>query len=139
MSKILDNKIVIIIDDNMNKGVTANRAAVLMSGLAAKFPAIIGKNHMTRDNVEIEGFTQLPVIILSRPEDKSYANLVESIQKEGCYHTIFLKRAEGARSYVDYSDSISADNFEDLDIDGIAIFGKRKKVDKLTKNFSSLR
>ncbi|WP_299142895.1 DUF2000 domain-containing protein [uncultured Vibrio sp.] len=139
MSNVFENKIVIIIDDGMNKGVTANRAAVLMSGLAAKYPAIVGKSHITRDNISVEGFTQLPVIILTRPEDKTYVDLIKSIRQAGCYHTMFLRRAEGFRSYADYSESISEDSFDELDIDGVVIYGKRKKVDKLTKNFPSLR
>ncbi len=139
MTDVSGNKIVIVIDDHLDKAVTANRAAVLMSGLAAKYPEVVGNSHTTKDSKVVEGFSQLPVILLTRPEDKSYRELIELTAQSDCYYTFFLKRAEGLRSYQDYSDSISKDNLDDLDVDAMLIYGKRKKVDKLTKYYSSMR
>lgn len=136
---ILKNKIAIIFDKGMEQGVTANRTAVLMSGLAAKFPGIIGEDHKTNDGITVNGFTQLPVSILNKPDSATYHELLEKIESLECTSFIFLKRAQGLRSYEEYSNSINSDLFTDLDIDTLLIYGSTKSVNKVTGNFQAMR
>ena len=139
MSHKQSNKIVIIMDEDLGMGVTANRAAVLMSGLASKYSEVIGENHRTSDGITVNGFTKVPVAILSRPETVDYHAIIEKTKLLSCDYFIFLKRAQGLRSYEDYSLSISTEEFHNLDIDSILIYGSTKSINKITGNFTALR
>lgn len=139
MSHNPSNKIVIVMDENLGMGVTANRAAVLMSGLASKYSEVIGEEHSTSDGVTINGFTKVPVAILAKPDTVNYHSIIEKSSLLSCDYFIFLKRAQGLRSYEEYSLSIGTDKFCNLDIDSILIYGSAKSINKITGGFSALR
>ena len=48
-------KIIIVIDSSLGIGLSANRAAVLATGLAAHVPNMIGDNLMTLDGKTLQG------------------------------------------------------------------------------------
>ncbi|MGF1726156.1 DUF2000 domain-containing protein [Photobacterium nomapromontoriensis] len=139
MIDIFEHKIVIVIKEGLDKGITANRAAVLMSGLSAKYPEIIGCDHNTADGKTINGFTQLPIIILTIPESKSYFELLDHTHQLDCYSSVFLERAQGVRSYSEYSASISDDHYMNLDIDSAIFFGTKKSINKITNKLPPMR
>lgn len=49
---------------HLGKGESANRAAVLSTGLAARHPEIIGGSLVTKDGIDLLGFTKVPIIVL---------------------------------------------------------------------------
>jgi len=57
----------------------------------------------------------------------------------GCTSHVFLSRAQGLRSYEEYSQAIQTLDISDLDIDSIILFGPKKSVNKLTGNMKALR
>lgn len=132
-------KIVIIVEEHLEKGPAANRAAVIATGLATHVPDMIGINATTKDNKTVLGFTQIPIPILIAREDVSLVSLAERAEALGCTVIIFLTRAQGVRSYKEYIQSIKNTNYTDLDIDGVGIAGETKTVTKLTGNLPSLR
>lgn len=138
-SDVPEVKTVIVIAQRLGIGLAANRAAVLATGLAAHVPNMIGSDVDTKDGKKILGFTQIPIpILVARPE-VSLVELAKKSESVGCTTIVFLERAQGMRSYKEYLDSIKQTNYDDLDIDGIAISGDTKAVTKLTGNLPSLR
>ena len=132
-------KIVIVVAEHLEKGPAANRAAVIATGLAAHVPDMIGANAITKDNKSVLGFTQIPIPILIARQNVSLVDLSQKAESLGCTVIIFLARAQGVRSYLEYVESIKNTNYADLDIDGIGISGETKTVTKLTGNLPSLR
>lgn len=132
-------KIVIVVSPSLGIGLAANRAAVLATGLAKHVPNMIGPNLTTKDGVELLGITQIPIPILSARPDTSFLDLAKKSEKLGCKIIVFLTRAQGLRSYDEYTKSILETNYDDLDIDAIAIYGDPKSVTKVTGHFPSLR
>lgn len=132
-------KIIIVIRSTLGIGLAANRAAVLATGLAAHVPNMIGQNLITKDGVNLLGFTQIPIPILASRPETSFLELAKKSEQLGCKIIVFLTRAQGMRSYEEYKNSIAQTNYNDLDIDAVAIFGDPKSVTRVTGNFPSLR
>lgn len=139
MSENENLKIVIVVQSTLGIGLAANRAAVLATGLAAHVPNMIGQNLTTKDGVTLLGFTQIPIPILASRLDTSFFELAKKSEQLGCKVIVFLARAQGMRSYEEYTDSIAQTPYADLDIDAIAIYGDPKSVTKVTGNLPSLR
>ncbi len=132
-------KVVIIISSSLGIGLAANRAAVLATGLAMHISNLPGQNLATKDGIELLGFTQIPIPILTAKPEISFLDLCKKSESLGCKTIVFLTRAQGMRSYEEYRNSVAQTNYNDLDIDAIAIYGDRKSVTKVTGNLPSLR
>lgn len=132
-------KIVIVLDLNLGKGLAANRAAVLATGLASHIPNMIGENLTTADGKTLLGFTQVPIPILASKPETSFHELLEKSEEMGCRAIVFLGRAQGMRDYQEYKASVAQANYSDLDIDAIAIWGESRSVTRLTGNLPALR
>ncbi len=135
----MDNKAVIIIHGDLPRGLAANRAAVLATGLAMHVPEMRGEDLVTKDNVSLLGFTKVPIpILMSRPEE-SLLDLARKGQEAGCIFLVFLTRAQGMRSYDEYRESVRQTEYSALDVDAVALYGDRKLVTKLTGNLPALK
>ena len=69
----------------------------------------------------------------------SLLELCKRSEELGCKIIVFLTRAQGMRSYEEYRNSVAETNYNDLDIDAIAIYGDKKSVTKITGSLPSLR
>lgn len=134
-----EQKVVIVVSASLGIGLAANRAAILATGLAMHVPNIIGKNLKTKDGIDLLGFTQIPIPILSAKSEISFFELAKKSQELGCKTIVFLTRAQGMRSYEEYIQSVAQTNYSELDIDAIAIYGDKKSVTRVTGNLPSLR
>jgi hypothetical protein len=132
-------KAVIVVADSLGRGLAANRAAVLATGLAAHVPNMIGQNLMTKDGKELLSFTQVPIPALCSKPDTNFIELAKKSEELGCKVIVFLTRAQGMRSYEEYRLSVTQSNYSELDIDAIAIYGDPKSVTRATGNLPSLR
>lgn len=132
-------KTVIVVDSSLGIGLAANRAAVLATGLATHVQNMIGGNLTTKDGKALLGFTQIPIPILASKPDTSFLDLADKSEGLGCHVIVFLRRAQGMRSYEEYINSVAQSNYSDLDIDAIAIYGDSKSVTKVTGNLPALR
>lgn len=134
-----DLKIVMVIDSRLGIGLAANRAAALATGLVAHVPNMVGEDIKTKDGKILLGITQIPIPILATRPDTSFLEIAKKSEALGCKVILFLARAQGMRSYDEYKESVAQANFDELDIDGIAIYGPTKSVTKLTGNLPALR
>ena len=138
-SDIPDKKVVLVISASLDKGPATNRAAVLASGLAAHVPNLIGQNSTTKDGKTLLGFTQMPMPILTTKPETSLIDLAKEAESLGCLVIVFLARAQGMRSYEEYRQAITQLNYDELDIDAIALYGDKVMVTKVTGNLPALR
>ena len=139
MSMNEELKVGIVVSPFLGIGLAANRAAVLATGLAIHIPSLPGQNLVTKDGVELLGFTQIPIPILTVKPEVSLLELCKRSEELGCKIIVFLTRAQGMRSYEEYRNSVAETNYNDLDIDAIAIYGDKKSVTKITGSLPSLR
>jgi hypothetical protein len=134
-----ENKIALVVAPNLAIGQVANRAAVLATGLAAQHPEIIGNDLVTADGMRLPGFTKVPIAVLQAKDPDSLPVLFVKAQEQECMVLVFLSRAQGLRSYADYTQSVAGSNGDELDIDAFILYGPRKQVNKITGNLPMLR
>ncbi len=134
-----EKKIAIVVSPNLGQGQIANRCAVLSTGLAAHHEEIIGEHSLTSDGLELKGFTEVPIVVLSAKDEPSLRLLEEKARQLECSTFVFLARAQGLRSYSAYRKSISKSTSADLDVDAFLLYGPKKAVNKITGNLPVLR
>lgn len=134
-----DVKIVMVLAPHLEKGPLTNRAAVLATGLVGKFPAIVGKDVVSKDGQVIPGITQIPIPILAARPGQSLKELAAKGQGLGCSTLVFITKAQGLHSYNEYEQYVSQTAYVDIEIDAIALHGPKKLVDKVTGNLPMLR
>lgn len=139
MENILDKKAVIVVASGLGRGLAANRAAVLATGLAFHVPEIRGEDLVTNDGVSLLGFTKMPIPILDGGTEASLAALADKGNKLHCITLVFLTRAQGMRSYEEYRESVGQTNYADLDIDAVAFYGDKQLITSMTGNLPMLR
>lgn len=134
----IDNfKAVIIVDENLPKGVITNTAAILGMSFGKKYPEIVGRNLKNKDQEIIEGITTIGLPILSgdtkilknlRNKSKEYENQIFEVN--------VLNLTRQTRSYEEYAERLEGISTEDLEYQGILLFGEKKTINKLTGNLS---
>lgn len=134
-----DNRIAIILSPELKAGQMANRAAVLATGLAARHPEIVGPKLTTADGRELQGITKVPMAVLAAEDMAHVQRLTLKADQLGCTLMVYLSRAQGLRSYEAYERSIAQDRFDELDVDGVILYGPKKRVNKVTGNLALVR
>lgn len=132
------HRIAVVIDPSLDRGSVGNRCAVLATGLGYRHPEIIGPDLVTRDNVSLPGFTQVPISVLVG-KGQSLRELAKRAHELGCTTLVFLSRAQGLRSYQAYRESVSETDAADLDVDAFAVFGPKKAVNSVVGALPCLR
>lgn len=136
----MDKKCVMVIDSDLPIGFIANTAAVLALTLGKTIEGIIGPTAMDRDGVVHEGITTIPIPILngSRSLLKELRDKV-STDFPDLFLVDFSNVAQTAIRYEDYLHKIASLPTDELHYVGIAIYGDKKSVMKLTGSFPLLR
>lgn len=141
-SKIMENiKCVMIIDETLPSGVTANTAAVLGITLGKLFPEAVGGDVTDKNGGVHTGIIEFPVPIL-----KGTPELIGEVRQklsgtgfEGVSAVDFSETAQGCKTYAEFTEKMSQTEEKDLLYMGIALFGEKKKINKLTGNLPLLR
>ena len=136
---IQDQKIVIVAAPSLGRGETANRAAVLATGLASCHPEIVGPALVTADGITWPGFTQIPIAVLMGRDGVTIPDIAMKAQQKGCTTLVYLSRAQSMQSYQAYADAVSGLLAHDLDIDAVILYGPKRRVNKITGNLPALR
>ncbi|MCR6104995.1 DUF2000 domain-containing protein [Salipaludibacillus agaradhaerens] len=136
----MENKCVLIIDSELPTGLIANTAAVLALTLGKKIDDIIGPEVFDGDKRPHEGITTMPLPILKSTE----LDIKELRDKISCDFSDLLlvdfsNAAQTTKNYEDYTQKISQYTTNDLKYLGIAIYGEKKKLNKLTGSLGLLR
>ncbi|WP_017754081.1 DUF2000 domain-containing protein [Calidifontibacillus oryziterrae] len=136
----MDEKCVMVIDSEVPLGLIANTSAVLALTLGEKMEGIIGSVVVDGDGQTHEGITTIPIPIL-----KGSGTVIKELRDTigSHYPDLFLvdfsNVAQMTKNYDDYRDKISTFTKDHLQYLGIAIYGNKKQVNKLTGSLPLLR
>lgn len=136
----MDDKCVIVIDSDLPIGLIANTSAVLALTLGNKIKGIIGPIVVDGDGRTHEGITNTPIPIL-----KGTKNILKELRDtiSNDYPNLFIvdfpNAAQTTKNYDDYTNKIVSFTNENLQYLGIAIYGDKKSVNKLTGSIPLLR
>ncbi|MDE6731592.1 MAG: DUF2000 domain-containing protein [Oscillospiraceae bacterium] len=127
-----------IIDEALPSGEAANTAAVLGITLGGKVPGVIGAEVGDGAGNSHAGVIRIPVPILKASRDE-IGKLRLRLYKEFADLTAidFTDLAQSCRSYDEFIDKMSYTS--ELSYIGLALYGDKQKISKLTGNLPLLR
>jgi hypothetical protein len=136
-----DQKCVIVIDTELPLGLIANTAAVLSLTLGKHITDILGPDVSDASGNLHLGITTIPIPILkgSKESIKEIRQKVSAMNFTDLLVVDFTDAAQTTKNYEDYMNKISSTQFDDLQFLGIAIYGDKKDVTKLTGNLPLMR
>lgn len=139
--QINDTKCVLLIDSELPLGLLANTAAVLALTIGKRVGGIIGPDVVDGSGHIHTGITTIPLPILKSTQEDLHV-LKQKISSEAFLDLLvvdFSNAAQTTKTYEEYTKKIATYSSEDLQYLGIALYGDRKKINKLTGNLSLLR
>ncbi len=132
-------KCVVVVDGELPVGLLANTATVLAITLGARVGAIVGDDAVDGSGEVHPGLTRLPIPILKADADAIKRIRVEASGTEALLVVDFTDAAQTPRDYREYLENISGVPTEDLRYLGVALYGDKKPVNKLTGGLPLLR
>ncbi|EKN62907.1 DUF2000 domain-containing protein [Schinkia azotoformans] len=136
----MEKKCVMVIDSELPLGLIANTSAVLALTLGKKIEGIIGSVVVDGDSQTHEGITTAPIPIL-KGSGAMIKELRETISSN--YPDLFLvdfsNVAQITKNYDEYMNKIASFTSNDFEYLGIAVYGNKKHVNKLTGSLPLLR
>lgn len=136
-----DSKAVIIIDGELPAGLIANTAAILGVTLGKRVPECVGHDVTDASGHVHPGIITIPVPIL-KGDREHLQNLRRTLFSEN-YADLevvdFSDVAQGCKTYDKYTELAAGTEETKHTYLGVAIFGDKKKVNKLTGSMPLLR
>jgi hypothetical protein len=134
-------KCVMIIDENLPVGLIANTAAVLALSIGDRVKGIIGEDVKDQDGEVHRGITQVPIPLLKGDSDliHSIRDQLLDIDSEDIFFVDFCDVAQKSKAYPQYKAKLQSTPADQLVYLGIAIYGPKKQVDRLSGNIRLLR
>lgn len=132
-------KCVIVIDEDLPVGLLTNTAAVLSLSLGKKISNIIGDDMIDGSNNHHSGITTTPIPILKNNRQKLSQLRSECYENEDIFVVDFSDAAQTTKNYADYQEKLSRCRAEDLNYLGLALYGPKRTINKLTGSLPLLR
>lgn len=136
-----NEKCVMVIDETLPAGMIANTAAILGITLGKQHPELVGGDVSDRTGCSHLGIIQCPVPIL-----KGSAALIKELRErlfEPDYQELFTADfsdvAQSCNIYEEFTQKLAGVPQSELQYFGIAIYGNKKKVNRLTGSMPLLR
>ncbi len=136
-----ERKCVMVVDENLPLGIIANTTAILGNTLGSHYPNVVGKDVVDKNENEHLGIIEIPIPIL-KGNKEFLNNLRDTLYKEEYKDVIvadFSDVAQSCKTYDEYIDKISKIDSSSINYFGIAIYGTKKQVNKLTGSIGLLR
>lgn len=134
-------KCVMIIDEKLPLGIIANTAAILGNTLGSHYPNVVDKDVLDKQDKLHLGIIEIPIPILKGNKD-FLANLRAKLYDDEYQDIIvadFSDVAQSCKTYDEYIGKISEVEPKEITYFGIAIYGDKKKINKLTGSIGLLR
>ncbi len=132
-------KCVMVLDEGLPAGLLANTAGVLALTLGRRLDSIVGPDVVDGSGRSHAGITTIPIPIL-----KAEGGVVRDIRLKAEETADLLvvdvtDAAQTTKTYDDYTEKIAGVPSEELKYLGVALYGDKKPVNKLTGSLPLLR
>ena len=131
-------KCVIVIDAELPLGLIANTCAVLALTLGREIDGIIGESIADASDTIHQGITQITLPIL-KAAAADIRQLRNDAQAAHLFVVDFCDAAQTSKTYADYGRKVGATSSEKLNYLGLAIYGDKKQITRLTGSLPLLR
>lgn len=134
-----DKKCVMVLDEELPVGLAVNTAGVLAITLGRDVEDILGSEVLDGSGLRHAGITKIPIPILKASEDAVRNIRLRAEEIEDLLAVDFTDAAQTAKKYDDYIRKIKAVPSGKLGYLGVALYGDKKMVNKLTGSLPLLR
>lgn len=132
-------KCVMVLDAQLPAGLAVNTAAVLALTLGSRIEALIGPDVIDGSERAHVGITTLPIPILKADGDALKRLWMQATESGTLFVVDFTDVAQTSLAYDDYTQKIAVAPTEELRYLGLALYGKKEMVNKLTGSLPLLR
>ncbi|MDD3224886.1 MAG: DUF2000 domain-containing protein [Clostridium sp.] len=136
-----NTKCVVVINEDLPLGVIANTSTILGITLGKHIPEVVGE-----DVVDFSGKSHLGIITIPVPILKGTQEVLKKLREElyiDYYDDLivvdFSDVAQSCNVYSEYIKKVTITAEEEHNYFGLAIYGNKKKVNKLTGSMPLLR
>lgn len=130
----LENKLVVIVRDDLFVWQKLNVTAFLMSGIGGT-QNIIGEPYVDGDQISYLPMSKQPIMIYSASGQELKVILKKALTKE-VKMTIYTEEIFNTYNDKDNRAKIADYKTDDLNLVGIGMYGKKNHVDRLTKGIN---
>ncbi|SKB64782.1 Protein of unknown function [Acetoanaerobium noterae] len=134
-------KCVMIVNENLPRGIIANTTAALGISIASLQDGMTGKKLVDRNGRIHESITNVPIPILALPVNDVkvlYDNLLE-LNDEDLKVIGFNDVAQNSHHYEEYEARLLQTAKDNINYLGICRYGPKKKINRLTGSMKMLR
>jgi hypothetical protein len=132
------NKCVMVLDEELPSGLAVNTAGVLAFTLGRELGEIIGPSVVDASGVAHLGITTVPIPILKAEEGWIRA-LRAAAEESDLLVVDFTDAAQSSKTYEQYTEKMAAASSGELRYLGVALYGDRRAVNRLTGSLPLLR
>ncbi len=136
-----EKKFIMIVDESLPLGLIANTTAILGNTIGSHYPSAVGKDIIDQNGNSHLGIIEIPIPIL-KGNNKSLKELRTKLYQEKYKDMIaadFSDIAQSCKTYDEYITKMSKINSKDINYFGIAIYGNKKQINKLTGSIGLLK
>jgi len=131
-------KCVFVIGEDLPAGLAANTAAVLAVTLGQRVDGIVGPDVLDQDDQAHTGLTMVPLPILKAPREALQALRQQASAYPEMLVVDVSEAAQRARTYDVYRQTIASQAASTISYLGIALYGEKTAINRLTRDFSLL-
>lgn len=132
-------KCVMVVDEGLPVGRAVNTAGVLALTLGYRLESVIGPDVTDGSGGVHPGITRVPIPVLKASADLVRKTRLKAGEAPGVFVVDFTDAAQTSKTYEDYERKISARTTRELGYLGVALYGDKKAVNRLTGSLPLLR
>ncbi len=133
------NKCAIVIAEHLPNGLAVNAASVLSVTLGAKVEGLVGGDVDDADGVTHPGVIHTPLPVLTHSADGIAQLLTTAAADDELFFATFSSLAQSCKTYDEYIQAMSTVPTSVIEVVGVALFGRKRKVNKLVGSLPLLR
>ena len=127
-----DTKIAVVLRDDLEVWQRLNVTAFLVSGIGRRVPEVIGEPYADADGTEYLPMFRQPVLVFEGSKEALTTSRERAVSR-GLALAVFTADLFATGNDRDNRAAVRAVPAQDLDLVGIAVYGPRNAVDKVTK------
>ena len=127
-----DTKIAVVLRDDLEVWQRLNVTAFLVSGISQRAPEVIGEPYADADGTEYLPMFRQPVLVFTGGKEALAASHDRAVSR-GLALAVFTADLFATGNDRDNRAAVRAVRAADLDLVGLAVYGPRNAVDKVTK------
>ena len=132
------DKCVLVLDETLPVGLAVNTAGVLALTLGREVGKVVGPDVVDGSGMQHAGIITLPIPVL-KASGETLRDLRQRAEDEDLLVVDFTDAAQTSKTYEDYERKIAVISTEQLNYLGVALYGAKKPVNRLTGSLPLLR